>query len=249
MLGAQGDLALDAHLAQRQVDIAEAAATTGNMDVGQAQVIVQCEFFLARQRMPLAHGAHVAVLHQLDVTHLRVGVEWRIHREIEATGCQLFGGFPAFGQEAFDDHRRRQAAQALEQWRQDHRFGEVGHADAIGLDRLLRVENAAFLHRHAQQRERVAHRADDVLRHGRGHHALGGAYEQRVVEGLAQPGQSVRHRWLGNAHNLPGAGQVGFGVDRVEDDEKVEIDLAQIHYAALLLCGRADRDDQSIIYR
>ncbi|MCY1416692.1 hypothetical protein D9M71_322080 [compost metagenome] len=99
--------------------------------------------------MPLAHGAHVAVFHQLDVTHLRVGVERRIDRKVQAAGRQFLGGLAAFGQKTLDDHRRRQAAQALEQRRQDHRFGEVGHADAIGLDRLLRVENAAFLHRHA----------------------------------------------------------------------------------------------------
>ncbi len=134
-------------------------------------------------------------------------------------------------------HRRRQTAQALEQRRQDHRLGEVGHADAVGLVRLRRVEDTAFLHRHSQQRQRVAHRADDVLRHRRGRHALSGAHEQRVVEGLAQARQGVGHRRLGDADDLPGAGQVGFGVDRVEDDEKVEVDLAQIHYAALLLLG------------
>ncbi|MNN75038.1 hypothetical protein D3C81_1913050 [compost metagenome] len=64
--------------------------------------------------MPLAHGAHITVFHQLDVTHLRVGVERCVHREVEASGRQFLGGFAAFGQEAFDDHRRRQAAQALE---------------------------------------------------------------------------------------------------------------------------------------
>ncbi len=49
VLRAQRDLALDAHLAQRQVDVAEAAAAAGNMDVGQAQVIVQGQLRLARQ--------------------------------------------------------------------------------------------------------------------------------------------------------------------------------------------------------
>ena len=231
MLGAQGDLALDAHFPQCQVDMAQTAAAAGNVDVGQRQVIIQGEFLFTRQRMPLAHGAHVAVFHQLDVTHLRVGVERRIHREIQAPGRQFLGGFAAFGQETLDDHRRRQAAQALEQWRQDHRFGEVGHADAVGLDRLQRVEDAAFLHRHPQQGEGVTHGADDVLRHRRRHHALGGAHEKRVVEGFAQAGQSVRHRRLSNADDLPGAGQVGFGVDRVEDDEKVEVSQIDVSLA------------------
>ncbi|GLK90839.1 hypothetical protein GCM10017655_39030 [Pseudomonas turukhanskensis] len=34
---------------------------------------------------------------------------------------------------------------------------------------------------------------------------------------------------MGDTDNLPGAGQVGFGIDGVEDDKEVEIDLAQIH--------------------
>ncbi len=172
------------------------------------------------------------------MTHLRVGVERRVHGKIQAAGGQLLGGFTAFGEETFDHHGRRQAAQALEQQRQNHCLGEVGHADAIGLGRLLRVENPAFLHRHPQQRQRVAHRADDVLRHRRGHHALGGAYEQRVVERLTQARQGIGHRRLGDADNLPGASQVGFGVDRVEDDKEVEIDLAQIHVVALIVRWR-----------
>ncbi|WP_410970443.1 hypothetical protein, partial [Salmonella sp. SAL4458] len=69
VLRAQRDLALDANLAQRQVDVAEAAAAAGNMDVGQAQLIVQGQLRLARQWGAAAHGADVAVLHQLDVAH------------------------------------------------------------------------------------------------------------------------------------------------------------------------------------
>ncbi|MOA63607.1 hypothetical protein D3C78_1893880 [compost metagenome] len=59
--------------------------------------------------MPLAHGAHVAVFHQLDVAHLRVGVERCIHGEVEAAGGQFLGGFTALGEEALDRHGRRQA--------------------------------------------------------------------------------------------------------------------------------------------
>jgi hypothetical protein len=49
--------------------------------------------------MALAHGADVTVFHQLDVAHLRVGVERRIHGKIQAPGGQFLGGFAAFGQE------------------------------------------------------------------------------------------------------------------------------------------------------
>lgn len=165
-----------------------------------------------------------------------------------AAGGQFLGGLAALAQEAFDQYRRCQAAQALEQRRQDDRLGQVGHADAESLVGLLRVEDAAFLHRSAQQRQGVAHRADDVLRHGRGHHALRGAHEQRVVEGFAQPRKGVGHRRLGDADNLPGAGQVGFGVDRIEHDEQVEVDLAEVHGRRSLLELSADHISVMNVY-
>lgn len=84
-----------------------------------------------------------------------------------------------------------------------------------------------------QQLQRIAHRADDVLRHRRRHHALGGAHEQRIVERLAQAGKGVGNSGLGDADDLPGTGQVGLGVDGIEDDEKIQIDLVQVHCCAL----------------
>lgn len=67
-----------------------------------------------------------------------------------------------------------------------------------------------------------------------------------------QARQGVGHCRLGDADDLPGAGQVGFGVDRIEDDEKVEVDLAQIHCAALLFldlvrCRKAMRISETYI--
>ncbi|MNR19397.1 hypothetical protein D3C85_1361860 [compost metagenome] len=34
---------------------------------------------------------------------------------------------------------------------------------------------------------------------------------------------------MSDADDLPGTGQVGFGVDGIEDDEEVQVDLAQVH--------------------
>ncbi|MNN46104.1 hypothetical protein D3C81_1604700 [compost metagenome] len=100
--------------------------------------------------MALAHGADVTVFHQLDVAHLRVGVERGIDGKVQAPGSQFLGGLTALAEKTLDDYRWRQAAQALEQRRQNHRLGEVGHADAKGLVRLQGIEDAAFLHRHTQ---------------------------------------------------------------------------------------------------
>ena len=179
--------------------------------------------------MARAHGADVTIIQQFDVTHLRVGVQRRIDGEVEAAGGQFLGGFAALGQETLDAHAGRQTAQALKQWRQENLLGEVGHADAVGLAGLLRVEGAALLHGDTQQLQGITHRADDVLRHGRGHHALGGAHEQRVVEGFTQAGEGVGNRRLSDADDLSGTGQVGLGVDGVEDDEEVQVHLGQVH--------------------
>ena len=228
MRRAQGDASLPAQLAKRKVHITQTVAATGYLDMPRAQVVFQGQR-PGGQRMSGAHGADETVFEQLDVAHLRVAVERHVHREIQLAGGQLAGGFPAPRQGAFDAHLRRQAAETLEQRRQQQRLAEVGHADAEGLGGLGGDEGAAFLHRHPQQLERLTHRPDDVLRHGGGHHALGGAHEQRVVEGLAQARQGIGHRRLGDADDLPGAGQVGFAVDGIENDEQVEIDLARCH--------------------
>ncbi|MCY1413867.1 hypothetical protein D9M71_293040 [compost metagenome] len=249
MLRAQGDLALQAHLAQRQIGVAEAAAAGGNVDVGQRHVFVEADPGL-RHRMALAHGADVAVFQQLDVAYLRIGVQWCVHGEVEAAGGQFGGHLPAPGEEALDVHVRRLPAQALEQQRQDDGLGEVGHADAVGLVRLGGGEGAAFLHRHAQQLQGVAHRADDVLRHRRRHHALRRTHEQRIVEGFAQAGEGVGDGGLGDADDLPGTGQVGFGIDRVEHDEQVEVDFTEVHAAAplVLVVGRSYGRVSATIY-
>ena len=36
-------------------------------------------------------------------------------------------------------------------------------------------------------------------------------------------GEGVGNCWLGDVDDLSGTGQIGFGVDGVEDDEEVEI--------------------------
>jgi hypothetical protein len=76
----------------------------------------------------------------------------------------------------------------------------------------------------------ISHRADDVLSHRRRHHALCGAHKQRVIEGFTQARQRIGNCWLSDADNLPGARQVGLGVDGIEDDKQVEVDLVQIHF-------------------
>ena len=77
---------------QRQIDLAQPVAARRNMNVGQRQIRVQAEGGLTGQRMPGAHGAHIAVLHQLDVTHLRVSVERRVDGKVQTSCRQVAGG-------------------------------------------------------------------------------------------------------------------------------------------------------------
>ena len=201
--------------------------------MGQRHVFVQADLVLG-QRVPLAQGANVAVFHQLDVAHLGVGVERCIHGKIQAASGQLLGGFAAARQHAFNIHvgaiRRRR-------WNSGGKM--IASVRSVMLMRKVLLawaglKDAAFLHGDAQLLQGIAYRADDVLRHWRGHHALGGAHKQRVIKGFAQARQGVGYGGLSNADDLPGAGQVGLGVDGIEDDKEVEIDLVEIHYTLAL---------------
>ena len=53
----------------------------------------------------------------------------------------------------------------------------------------------------------------------------------------------VEAMWAINEEGLPGTGQVGFGVDRIENDEQIQVDLVQVHGHRSCWCYRP------IIYR
>ena len=69
-----------------------------------------------------------------------------------------------------------------------------------------------------------AHGQRKRLRPGRRLHAPAGAHEQLVVEQRAQTRQRVRHRRLRQADPARRARDISFAEQRVEGDEKIEVD-------------------------
>ena len=75
--------------------------------------------------------------------------------------------------------------------------------------------------------------ARSSARGGRLHPAVA-AFEQRVVEQVAQPVERLAHRRLADPVVPGGAGDVPFGHQGVEHDQEIEIDAAQIPFSYCL---------------
>jgi hypothetical protein len=58
--------------------------------------------------------------------------------------------------------------------------------------------------------------------------AVGRADEELVLEEPAQPAERVAHRRLADADALRGASDAALGQERVEGDQQVEVEPAQI---------------------
>ena len=84
-----------------------------------------------------------------------------------------------------------------------------------------------------QRDQRLLYGADQIAGERRGHHHAASAREQRVGEQLAQAAERVAERGLCQVQLTGGAGEVLLSVDGLEDDEQVQVDLAQAHAALL----------------
>ncbi len=54
--------------------------------------------------------------------------------------------------------------------------------------------------------------------------------EKRVAQQLAQPGQGVAHRGLGQAESFAGTADVPFPHDGLKHDKQVEVDSTEINF-------------------
>ncbi len=79
---------------------------------------------------------------------------------------------------------------------------------------------------HAQ---RIPHRFRQLFCKRRGLHAAGRAGEQLVVKQLAQPRQRIAHCRLVEAQVLRHLGNLAFGQELVEDHQKIQINVLQLH--------------------
>ena len=125
---------------------------------------------------------------------------------------------------------RRLAAQLGQHRRDAAGFADLGGAEAEHPLGLQRLELVAAVH---EAVGRVEQRLD--LRRQRlgargGHHARAAAHEQVILEQLAQPAQAHADRRCAEVQALRRARHAALLRDRMEDDQQVEVDLAEIDF-------------------
>jgi hypothetical protein len=86
------------------------------------------------------------------------------------------------------------------------------------------------LRRDVQRLQRVADAVRDALGEGGRLHAGARAHEERIVEVPPQPRERIAHRGLGDRQPVGRPGQVPLGVDGIEHDEQVQVDLREFHW-------------------
>ena len=114
------------------------------------------------------------------------------------------------------------------QRRQGRRFDRMPQPKLEALAGGFRLETIKFMQRVANAVQRAANRADQLARQRRRLHHIALSHEQRVLDYVAQPGERVADRRLGEVEDLARARNAAFRVDGVEHHEQVEIEPADI---------------------
>ncbi|MCY1437228.1 hypothetical protein D9M71_533820 [compost metagenome] len=125
-------------------------------------------------------------------------------------------------------HAGRLGAQALDQGRQQAELDIVGQADAEHRRAGRRVEVGGAADRGGDGVQRRGEQGEDLLRPRGRLHLPSAAHEQRVVEQAAQARQRGADRRLAEEQLFRRAGHAAFVHQRLEDDQQVEIDAAQV---------------------
>ncbi|MQM40317.1 hypothetical protein KBTX_04366 [wastewater metagenome] len=121
------------------------------------------------------------------------------------------------------------AREVIQQPGEDHRVAVVAHGQAETVLGVGVVEQPLLGERMADQRERLADGAGELTRARRRGHAPGLAYEQRVMEELAQAVECVAGRGLAHLQACCRTGDAALMEHGVEDDQEVEIHSPEIH--------------------
>ncbi|MNV51830.1 hypothetical protein D3C71_1438940 [compost metagenome] len=131
-----------------------------------------------------------------------------------------------------DTHVRRHLHANLHQSRHEVDFAHVRHGDPETAVAGGRVEHVLILQCLPQHRQRFADGAGQPLRPRRGQHALRGTHEELVAKGLAQAAQGIADRGLRQVHPPRHGRQVAVFKQVLEQDQQVQVDVAQFGHAA-----------------
>ena len=104
-------------------------------------------------------------------------------------------------------------------------FGQPDSECAVGGSR---IERLALEHRRLDLGECDAHRIGERKRARGWPHAVGAARQQLIAEQRPQPREIVAHRRLTKPNTGRGAGDAALGQQRVERNQEIEVEPAQI---------------------
>src|SRR5690606_33035476 len=141
----------------------------------------------------------------------------RLHRQARAEVANV------------DPDARRLVAEAVEQARHAHQLDVIGDGDAKALAAFARFEGLACAQALLQLSQRTADRCLQRQCPRRRLHASANAYQQRVVEQLAQAIQCIAYRRLAQGQAFGGARDVLFAQQGIEYAQQVEVEVDEIH--------------------
>jgi hypothetical protein len=182
----------------------------------------------AHSRVPPAHDDRETIRAETLPPDLLRERQRHVDREVEGTGreCPLDRSTPHLHDAQVDT--RRGASDAPHEPRQHADLDRITHRNRELRLGLSRIEATPPLEKGLERAQRSRERADQPVRQRCGSQAAAVADEQRVMEQVPQARQRVTDRGLAEMQLLTRAGDAAFAVDRLENDEEVQVDPREI---------------------
>ena len=232
-------------IAARTSSVAAVNAAAGR----RYEEVVERAELVERQPVPdppvvAAHHAHEALeieRPRADVRRREPGAE---DAEVDLRRLELAADGAEIHRAHGEAGERRRRLEPVDELRQDRVLHVVGRRDGEGHLRSRRVERPRLLDQPVDVGDQLLHRRGELEPLGRGQHPAGGAQQQRIAEERAQPAERRAHRRLRKVQPARRARDVALAQQRVERDQEVEVDRADIHGT-----DESDRKDRFEGYR
>jgi hypothetical protein len=207
---------------------AESAPRRGHQHVIERAVLVEREP-LPHARMALAHHADEPLDEQRTRPDARRRESGAQDPEIDLAGLEAAPDRAEVHRAHREPRPRRPRLEEVHQPGQDRELDVVRCGDREGALGAGGIERARLLDEPDDLAEHLSHRRDQRLPLGGGQHPAGGAQEQRIAKERAQPAERRAHRRLREVQPARRARDVALAQERVQRDQQVEVDRADIH--------------------
>ena len=230
---AQRDVTAHAHALQLLVETLVSAALGHDHRVPRFRVAARRER-LVRQWMPGPHQADVALQEELAAEHVRPEVDQRADREVRASGHEVVGRRRHAEPDGGQRDAGRLRADPHDEARQEEHLAQFRHREREGPLRGRGLEPLHRRQRLAERGERRGERRGQRLHVRGGRHAAPGRGEERIAERRPQAFQAAGRRGLREPERLRGRRHRPRALQRLQQHEQVEVEVAEIAHLAIL---------------